>query len=233
MCYASIIRRGNIRFACFSSKVVICNDLLTRNKRKIKLYSMKNVFKILIYLLAVLLAYMLYASIKEPIKFQAAKESRKAVVVKKLEDIRTSQEIYRSITGEFAANFDTLSMVLKDGKIPFLLLTEDPEFPGDPEKIIRDTTYESAIDSIVALGIDLDSLRYVPFSDGKTFDIMADTLTYQSTLVNVVEVGTYWKEFMGKYASPKYSKYDQSYEPAKRIKFGDLKKPNISGSWDR
>ena len=38
---------------------------------------------------------------------------------------------------------------------------------------------------------------------------------------------------MGKYADPKYAKYDQSYEPAKRIKFGDLNKPNISGSWDR
>ena len=60
---------------------------------------MKNVFKILIYLLAILLAYILYSSIKEPIKFQAAKQARKAVVVKQLEDIRTAQEIYRSITG--------------------------------------------------------------------------------------------------------------------------------------
>ena len=194
---------------------------------------MKNVFTILIYLLAILLAYMLYASIKEPIKFQGIKQARKAVVVKQLEDIRTSQEIYRAITGEFASDFDTLSMVLKNGKIPFLVLTEDPEFPGDQEKIIRDTTYESAIDSIVALKINLDSLRYVPFSKGKMFDIAADTLTYQSTLVNVVEVGTYWKDFMGKYADPKYGKYDQSYDPSKRIKFGDLNKPNISGSWDR
>ncbi len=194
---------------------------------------MKNVFKILIYLLAALLAYMLYASIKEPIKFQAAKQTRKAVVVKQLEDIRSAQEIYRSITGKFAGDFDSLSAVLKTGEIPFLVITEDPEFPGDTEKFLTDTIYESAIDSINALAINLDSLKYVPFSNGKTFDIAADTLTYQSTLVNVVEVGTYWKDFMGKYADPKYAKYDQSYEPAKRIKFGDLSKPNISGSWDR
>lgn len=194
---------------------------------------MKNVFKILVYLLAVLLGYILYSSIKEPIKFQAAKEARKAVVVKQLEDIRTSQEIYRSITGNFSGDFDSLSYVLKTGKIPFLVLTEDPEFPGDPEKIIRDTTYSSALDSLIAMGINLDSIRYVPFSGGKSFDIAADTLTYQSTLVNVVEVGTYYKEFMGKYADPKYGKYDQSYDPNKRIKFGDLSKPNISGSWAR
>ncbi|HAI57984.1 MAG TPA: hypothetical protein DCW83_05585 [Saprospirales bacterium] len=194
---------------------------------------MKNVFKILIYLLAILLAYILYSSIKEPIKFQAAKQARKAVVVKQLEDIRTAQEIYRSITGEFAGDFDTLSTTLRNGQIPFIVLSEDPEFPGDSEKFLTDTTYASAVDSIMSLGINLDSLRYVPFSGGKTFDIAADTLTYQSTLVNVVEVGTYWKDFMGKYADPKYAKYDQSYEPAKRIKFGDLNKPNISGSWDR
>jgi len=194
---------------------------------------MKNVFKVLVYLAAIVLAFMLYSSIKEPIKFQAAKDARKAGVVKSLEDIRTSQEIYRAITGKFAGDFDSLSMVLKNGQIPFLVLTEDPDFPGDPDKIIRDTTYTSALDSLMAMDINLDSLRYVPFSDGKTFDIAADTLTYQSTLVNVVEVGTYYKDFMGKYANPKYGKYDQSYDPNKRIKFGDLTKPNISGSWDR
>jgi len=187
---------------------------------------MKNVFKVLVYLAAIVLAFMLYSSIKEPIKFQAAKDARKAGVVKSLEDIRTSQEIYRAITGKFAGDFDSLSMVLKNGQIPFLVLTEDPDFPGDPDKIIRDTTYTSALDSLMAMDINLDSLRYVPFSDGKTFDIAADTLTYQSTLVNVVEVGTYYKDFMGKYANPKYGKYDQSYDPNKRIKFGDLTKPN-------
>lgn len=194
---------------------------------------MKNVFKILVYLLALLLGFMLYSSIKEPIKFQAAKKAREAVVVKQLEDIRTSQEIYRAVTGEFCSDFDTLAQVLKTGQIPFLVLTADPDFPNDPEKIIRDTTYSSALDSLMTMGINLDSLRYVPFGGGKTFDIAADTLTYQSTLVNVVEVGTYYKDFMGKYADPKYGKYDQSYTPSERIKFGDLSKPNISGSWSR
>jgi len=194
---------------------------------------MKNVFTVLVYLLAFFLMYVLYDSIKEPIKFKAEKESRESVVAEKLTEIRTSQEIYRAITGEFSDNFDTLSMVLKNGQIPFLVLTEDPDFPGDTEKIIRDTTYSSAIDSLNAMGINLDSLRYVPFGDGKQFDIAADTLTYQSTLVNVVEVGTYYKHFMGKYADNKFSRYDPAYTPEKRIKFGDLGKPNISGSWDR
>lgn len=194
---------------------------------------MRQIFNILIILLVVLLAYMLYSSIKEPIQFEAAKSKRQLAVTDKLEDIRRVQEIYRNITGKFANSFDSLSIVMKNDSIPFVMLTEDPEDPTNADKFQRVVTYSPAIDSIRSLDINLDSLRYVPYSDGSKFDIDADTITYQSTLVNVVEVGTTYKEFMGKYATKKYSKYDQSYDPNKRIKFGDMSKPNLSGSWDR
>lgn len=194
---------------------------------------MKQIFNIILLLVIALLAYMLYSSIKEPIKFEEAKSSKERKVIKRLEQIRNAQEIYRAITGKFAGNFDSLNHVLRNDSIPFVLLTEDPDDPTNKEKFKKVVTYSPAIDSIRALGMNLDSLRYVPGSGGKTFSIEADTLTYQSTLVNVVEVGTTYADFMGKYASAKYSKYDQSYDPKKRLKFGDLTKPNISGSWDR
>jgi hypothetical protein len=66
-----------------------------------------------------------------------------------------------------------------------------------------------------------------------TFDIAADTIEYQKTTVSVVEVGTKWKNFMGKFADPKYGKYDSRYDPNGTIKFGDMLKPNISGNWER
>lgn len=194
---------------------------------------MRKIINILLLLLVVLLAYMLYSSIKEPILFEAAKKSKEAKVINRLEDIRKAQEIYRTVTGKFAGSFDSLAYTLKTDSIPFVMLTEDPEDPTNPDKFIREVTYTAAIDSIRALGFNLDSLRYVPNGGGATFDIAADTLTYQSTLVNVVEVGTTYKTFMGKYATQKFSKYDQSYDINKRLKFGDLSKPNISGSWDR
>jgi hypothetical protein len=78
---------------------------------------------------------------------------------------------------------------------------------------------------------DLTDLPSIPFGEGKSFTIEADTITYQSTLVNVCEVGTRWKDFMGEYASVKFSKYDNSYDPNKRMKFGDMNAPNLSGNW--
>jgi hypothetical protein len=67
---------------------------------------------------------------------------------------------------------------------------------------------------------------------GQEFQIAADVIEYQSTDVAVVEVGTKWASFMGEYASARFNKYDQKYNPNAMLKFGDLNKPNLSGNWE-
>ncbi len=194
---------------------------------------MRYVINFILVLVIALLAFMLYSSIKEPIAFGEAKDYRKDKVVNKLQTIRTAQEIYRTITGEFASSFKQLKDTLTLDSIPFEKIIGDPDDPTNADKFERYVTYSPAIDTIRALGINLDSLQYIPFSNGKSFDIAADTIEYQKTTVSVVEVGTKWKTFMGKFADPKYGKYDSKYDPNKTIKFGDMLKPNISGNWER
>jgi hypothetical protein len=196
---------------------------------------MRLVLNVILLLIAAALAYMLYMSIEEPIAFDAEKERRKDIVVEKLELIRDAQEMYRDITGNFAPNFDTLVDVLTNGRFTRIAVIGDPDDPNFTGVITYDTSYTKAIDSIRALGIDLKSLKYVPlFKDTEqtTFQIAADTIDYQSTMVAVVEVGTPYKSFMGKYSDARFAKYDQNYSPNKVIKFGDLNKPNLSGNWE-
>lgn len=193
---------------------------------------MKAIINILILLAIIGLAFLLYSGIKEPIVFKSELDSRESVVVDRLSNIKVCQEMYRDITGKFAHTFDTLVYVLKVDSIPFQQVFGDESDPDNEEKFIYKTVYSNALDSITNMGINLDSIQYVPFSGGKSFDIAADTLTYQKTLVPVVEVGTRYQEFMGKYADAKYSKYDNSYDPAARLKFGDMSSPNLTGSWD-
>jgi hypothetical protein len=107
---------------------------------------------------------------------------------------------------------------------------DDPNFTGE---ITYDTSYSSAFDSIQAMNINLDSLRYVPYSSGTEFDIQADTITYQSTTVEVVEVGVRRKYFMGRYADPRFAKYDNGYDPNSYIKFGNMNAPNLAGNWEK
>jgi len=185
----------------------------------------------LVLLIAIVgLAWVLVSVIQEPIMFKAEKEKRESAVVSQLKDIRTSLEIYKAIAGEYPKNFDTLKYVLKNGQIPLVQVYDDPSDPTG-ESYIYDTLYFSAVDSIRSLGIGIDSLDFVPFGEGTKFDIQADTVTYQSTLVDVVQVGVKRKFFMGPFADPRFGKYDNSYDPNSTIKFGDLNAPNLSGNW--
>jgi hypothetical protein len=205
---------------------------ISGKKREISL--MKLVISLVLVAVVAFLTYLLIININDPIRFMAEKDRREQAVIAKLKQVRTAQEFYRDITGTFASDFDTLKQVLTTGRFTIISVLGDPDDPNfDRNNLQYDTTYFPAIDSVRSLHINLDSLRYVPYGNGAMFDIAADTLTYQSTLVNVVEVGVQRKHFMGKYADPLYSKYDNRYDPNSRLKFGDLSTPNTSGNWEK
>ncbi len=193
---------------------------------------MRLVINLILAAIVVGLIWVLISSIREPIAFKAEREKRERAVIDRLMDIRTAQEFYRDITGLFAPNFDTLSDVLRNGQFKIVSVIGDPDDPNFTGVITYDTTLQPAFDTIVALGINLDSLRYVPFSNGVTFDIAADTTSYQSTTVNVVEVGTRRSNFMGRFSDVRFRRYDQGYDPNSIIKFGNLNAPNLSGNWE-
>jgi len=50
--------------------------------------------------------------------------------------------------------------------------------------------------------------------------------------VNVVEVSTNYKYFMGPYANPRFQRYDNTYNPTKTIKFGNMSTPSLAGNWE-
>lgn len=193
---------------------------------------MRLVINLILAAVVIGLVWLLIQSIREPIAFQAEKDRREEAVKAKLLEIRTAQDLFRNITDGFAPSFDSLTKVLRTGNFAIVSVTGDPDDPDFTGEIIYDTIYSPAIDSIRALGINLDSLPYVPFGNGATFDIQADTITYQSTIVPVVEVGVRRKVFMGPYADKRFARYDQKYDPEKPLKFGDMNSPNLSGNWE-
>ncbi|WP_236978548.1 hypothetical protein [Membranihabitans maritimus] len=196
---------------------------------------MRIVINLLLLAGVVILGYLTYNSIKLPIEFKNELDRRERRVIQQLMKIRNAQDVYRDITnGSYANSWGELKDTLKTGQLKFINIIGDPDDPDfDPAKLVRDTTYKPAIDTINAMGITLDSLEYIPYSNGETFSLDADTLTYQSTLVNVVEVKTSYDKFMGPFADIKYSMYDKMYSPQNVIKFGDMNKPTTAGSWDK
>ncbi|MFK8056733.1 MAG: hypothetical protein AB8F78_11490 [Saprospiraceae bacterium] len=194
---------------------------------------MRTVINLVLAAIAAALIWVLVTSISEPIAFGDELGKRQDAVISRLKDIRTAQQLYRDVTGEgFAPTFDTLDQVIRNGQIPIVSVFGDPDDPNFDGVIRYDTTFRSALDSAMALGLPLDSLRFVPFTDGQQFKVQADTTTYQSTLVNVVEVSTNYKYFMGPYTHPRFQRYDNTYDPNKTIKFGNMSTPSVAGNWE-
>ncbi len=193
---------------------------------------MRKVINLVLVALIALFVWVLISGIREPILFNAELDRREDAVENRLKQIRVAQELHRDITGGFAPTFDSLNYVLRNGRIPTISVFGDPDDPSNTEAIRYDTSYVNALDKVAELELDLDSLRYVPYSNNVEFEIYADTLTYQSTLVHVVEVGVVQSKFMGKFGDPKYARYDNSYDPKRFIKFGNRNTPNTSGNWE-
>lgn len=192
---------------------------------------MRKIFSLLFLVLAFFLGYLLYKSIEEPINFAAERVKRDRAVAAQLGKIRTTQELYRDITGEFAPDFDTLRQVLRTDDLLEIAVVGDPDDPNFTGEITYDTTRIPAIDSIRAMGIDLETLDEVPFGEGTKFDISANVIEYQSTSVPVVQVGVQKKKYMGRFGDNRFSRYDQNYDPNTAMKFGDLSKPSLAGTW--
>lgn len=192
---------------------------------------MRKVFTAIFIVIAALLGFLLYKSIEEPIEFENVRTVREDAVTNKLQMIRKAQELYRDATGEFAPTFDTLKQVLREGDLMLVQVTGDAD-AVDGSEVSYDTSYFPLRDTFPQLGIVLEDMEVVPYTDGKVnFDIDAKIIPYQSTNVPVVRVGVKQSAYMGKYGNERFQRYDQTYEPNSPIYFGDMEKPTLGGSW--
>jgi len=155
---------------------------------------MRTALKIGLPLTIVLLVFFLIRGINIPIQFEKEREVRYEKVVQNLIDIRTAQLAYKDVYGSFTGGFDTLIYFVKYDSMPLvrslgslpdslteemaldmgLIVTNMPEGKTDEEilaegLLIRDTVKISVLDSIFALNYPIDSLRYVPFTEGEMF----------------------------------------------------------------
>ena len=71
-------------------------------------------------LLIIGLAFLLYRSISEPMKFKKELQQRQNVAVEQLKDIRTLQVTYRDTYGHYATAMDSLVDFYNNGKITIM-----------------------------------------------------------------------------------------------------------------
>lgn len=212
---------------------------------------MKNVLKIIVQvaLLVVIgiLCYFLYESIMQPIRFDEQYQKRKDAVVTRLKQIRDIQVAYKTINNKYTGSFDTLIDFAKNGNLKLVkmegslsdsLLKEGwTEAKAIKEGIIkRDTVFVSVKDSLCKV-YNPDSLRYVPYTDNKEFELGSSSITTSSGLIiPVFEAKVANKIFLKGLDNQYRINMDKEAEQLNRfpgLKVGSLEEANNNaGNWE-
>jgi hypothetical protein len=153
---------------------------------------MKRLINILLVLCTVGLAYACYWSISSETNFAAIKAEREQIVINRLQEIKSAEEQFKMIYGNYCGDIDSLiafvkneravDHVIKDGE-----LTDDQLEAGMTEReavaqglIKRDTVWVSAAEKLNIANP--DSLKYVPVGkQGALIELRKDEMFNMKT----------------------------------------------------
>ena len=229
---------------------------------------MKKGINVILGICAVGLLFICWRSIRDTKDFDADVKSRENVVKARLMEIRSAEEAYKAQhEGVYCADWSVLIDFVKNGKLPIVmkqgLLTEEQMDKGlteskaaaivnsgDQAAIVanglqnfrRDTIWVSLVDSLYNYeGFVADSMRYIPFSQGDTFELIACPNTTRSgSIIQVMECNAPDSSFlkgMGKAGKRLiYNRYEQANAKGAYpgLKIGDAGNNwnNNAGNWE-
>jgi len=155
-----------------------------------------KIFTIFFFIVAIGLGYYLFSSIKFAIDEEQRIVSSEKVVIGKLSLIREAEIAYYSVTGNYTNSWDTLANFMQNG---IFYITQKSEeiitlaYGADSIIVHIDTlgtvpVYDSMFNERKYPGLGFASLKLIPGSDNKAFDLFTDEITKGGVKVDVVEV---------------------------------------------
>lgn len=180
---------------------------------------MKLILNILLTLGAAALAVWLFLIIREPIRERSEFKIKKEAIIQRLEDIKVAQFAYKEVKKHFADNWDSLIYTIKNDNFTIIKTIGDP---NDSNIVVkRDTLYIPIMDSIYKKYINVDSLKFIPYTKGAIFDLQAGSINQRGVDVYVFQVTD---------SKPYNQKYIDLGE-AEPLTLGSMYEVNYSGNW--
>lgn len=186
--------------------------------------AVKIIVEVLLAAAAVGLVYLLYSSIMEPVNFNKEKDARQVVAVQRLKDIRDLEVAFKSVTGHYTADIDSLKQFYETGKMQVVMQigSQDDSVAVANTAAVRKKNRKITNEELLALsktGMPLvfsittpiavkdtlfngredfviDSLKYIPFS-GKE-EVIMDAIVKKVSGVDVplFEAKMPWKSLL-------------------------------------
>ncbi len=180
---------------------------------------MLRILNIILTLVILFLLYMLWQSLRAPVRFQKQVEERHEAVHNKMYLIRDAQEAFKGVTLAYAPDFDTLAKVLKTGNYEF------------KNRVTGEVTKKSILDSLFKGDASaVNSLSEVPYSK-KQFEMGSGVLPSPSdstVYIPVFEVSTMTDTYLG----GENGVNDKYWYKGKKVKLGSLTAPKLTGNWE-
>lgn len=221
----------------------------------------KKIVNLVLGVCALLLLFICWHSITDTIGFDDEVKQREDVVKARLIDIRKAEEEYKSQhDGTYCADWSVLIDFVKNGKLPIVMkqgdLSDDQMDKGLTEasaaaivnsgnqaaivanglqNFRRDTVWVSLRDSLYKQeGFEPDSMRYIPFSQGDTFEIVAVPVTTRSgTIMQVMECSAPDSSFLkGMGKAGKRLVYNRAEEADAKGVYAGLRIGEASSNWN-
>jgi len=211
---------------------------------------MRRVIQVLFVLIIIILAYLIVESIMEPIRFNQEVELREDATIDRLIDIRDAQKAYKDIYKKYASDFDTLISFVDTGNFTVIrAIGEIPEewldelgFEEARQKaleeglISREPVQLPVRDSLFSAAYAIDSLRYVPFTEGVEFKMESGELLTSSNLtVQVVEVSVLYDDLLNGMDPQLVVNYKDERNKIvgfEGLKFGSMEEGTLTGNWE-
>jgi len=197
----------------------------------------KILIQIGLFVVIVALGYFVYDSIMEPVRFNKEKQQREEVVIQRLKDIRSSQFIFKQLSGAYAPNFDTLISFLKVAEIPVVKIIPDPTDTTFTLTINDTVGYINVADTLFGTreNFKFSQIKEIPFSDGDFFEMDADTVRRGGVKVYVFEAKAPFTTFlkgMNEQAIINIIAKFEDIEKYPGLKVGSLTEPSTDGNWE-
>ena len=184
-------------------------------------------------MLALLFSYLIYDSVDSKIEFRKEADRREQKVIKQLKDIRKAQISYKKVRGKYTNSFDSLfSHIKNDSMVIVKAIGSVPDTLTELQAleqgiIVRDTSLIPVRDTLFTAEYNLDSLKYIHFSDSEEFKLQAGELEKNKLKVQVFEAFAPYSAI--------YNNMDltnESLDLTEGLRVGSMTDANTSGNWE-
>ncbi len=205
---------------------------------------MKISVQIILGLLVILLSYLLFRSIIQPILFNRDRDIREEAAISRLIDIRMAQHAFKDVYNRYTDNFDTLIGFIQNDsfKIQRKTGSYNPDEMNENEAVSLglveiSLTPVSVRDSLFSDRRNINLIRYVPFTDQEEFNMDAGQIvTPSGFVVKVFEVSVLYETLLNGMNQQLVTNYVNERERITGfpgLKIGSVVEvTNNSGNWE-